>query len=292
MVLNNKLNNISVLSAKQNFKEELASYYPYNEVQSMMCLVFNHLFKLSKTDLIVKEDNILSDNQVSALYKVIKQLKTYKPLAYIFGEWEFYGLKIKVNENTLIPRPETEELVNLILEENNNRASLLDIGTGSGCIAIALKKNQPDLNVFAIDVSKEALQLAVYNASNNNTDIIFDAYDILKFRDIKLENKFDIIVSNPPYIPIKDKNIMHENVLNYEPHVALFVHNNNPLLFYKEIMDFAKIYLNKKGVLYFEIHEMYGQQVLELAEKKGFINVKIIKDINDKDRILKAQINQ
>ena len=221
----------------------------------------------------------------------IKELKKFKPLQYILGEADFYHLKFYVNEHVLIPRPETEELVHFIIHDNKmNAPAILDIGTGSGCIPIALKKNIPSAVVSSIDVSEKALNVANRNAKKNDVEILFilrDILDPLAILDQQLL-KYDIIVSNPPYICNAEKNKMDKNVLDYEPHLALFVNDNDPLLFYNVICDFALKMLKTNGKLYFEINQSLASETKDLLESKGFKNVELIKDLSNNYRILRS----
>lgn len=285
-----KMPNNTVSSALAYFKDELKSFFDASEITSMIYIVFEYYFGLSKTDLILNAEKQLSESELLKVIFTVKDLKNKKPLAYILGEWEFFGLRFKVNEHTLIPRPETEELVDLILKENTGNLTVLDIGTGSGCIPITLKKNNINLTVFGCDVSEEALLIASKNAKSNNVAIELLEYDILKNKNNKFKKPLDVIVSNPPYIPTKEKQLMNDNVLNYEPHLALFVEDKSPILFYDAISDFALVNLKAEGKLYFEINENYGVEVKELLEQKGFKNVNIVKDINDKDRIVSCKL--
>lgn len=285
-----KMPNNTVSSALAYFKDELKSFFDASEITSMIYIVFEYYFGLSKTDLILNAEKQLSESELLKVIFTVKDLKNKKPLAYILGEWEFFGLRFKVNEHTLIPRPETEELVDLILKENTGNLTVLDIGTGSGCIPITLKKNNINLTVFGCDVSEEALLIASKNAKSNNVAIELLEYDILKNKNNKFKKPLDVIVSNPPYIPTKEKQLMNDNVLNYEPHLALFVEDKSPILFYDAISDFALVNLKAGGKLYFEINENYGVEVKELLEQKGFKNVNIVKDINDKDRIVSCKL--
>ena len=285
-----KMPNNTVSSASAYFKDELKSFFDASEITSMLYIVFEHYFGLSKTDLILNADKQLSESELLKVIYTVKDLKNKKPLAYILGEWEFLGLKFRVNEYTLIPRPETEELVNLILKENTGDLTVLDIGTGTGCIPISLKQHNKSLTVFGCDVSEEALLIASKNIESNNVAVELMKYDILKNKNNKFKEQLDVIVSNPPYIPTEEKQLMNDNVLNYEPHLALFVEDKSPLLFYDAISDFALINLKEDGKLYFEINENYGVEVKELMEQKGFKNVNIVKDINDKDRIVSCKL--
>lgn len=269
------------------FKTELIDYFPEQEINSMLYIVLDKTFEIRKKDVLLGSNRLFSESELLKIIYIVKDLKKHKPLAYILGEWEFYGLPFKVNEHTLIPRPETEELVQLILDENNNEnASILDIGTGSGCIAIAFKKNRPNASVSAFDVSIQALETAKNNALLNDVAIHFQEIDILTTKQLK--TNYDLIVSNPPYIPLKDMNEMDKNVTDFEPHLALFVEDNNPLIFYKAIAELAKKHLTNHGKLYVEIHEKLGDKVKALFESIGFKEVVIVKDINEKDRIVKC----
>ena len=222
---------------------------------------------------------------VFRIKQVVENLKNHKPLQYILCETDFYGLKLEVNSHTLIPRKETEELINWIL--NDNFSTALDIGTGSGCIAIALARNI-QANILAIDVSIDALEVAKRNAKRNCVDINFLHKDIFKLQALP---KVDVIISNPPYILDKEKEKMRDNVLKYEPHLALFVNDNEPLLFYKKITELAKESLNNGGRIFFEINELYGDEIINLLSDFGFVNITLKKDINDKDRMIKATKN-
>lgn len=216
-------------------------------------------------------------------------MKNENPIQQILGKADFYGLKFYVNEHVLIPRPETEELVDLIIKENKDfNPAILDIGTGSGCIPISLRKNIPNAMVSSIDVSEKALEVAKKNAEWNQVEINFILDDILNPSKEIAPNSFDIIVSNPPYIRISEKEEMSNNVLKYEPHLALFVYNDDPLLFYKKIADVALKGLKPQGKIYFEINENFGAECKQMLENKGFKNVVLVKDLSNKNRILRG----
>ncbi|HYJ62709.1 MAG TPA: peptide chain release factor N(5)-glutamine methyltransferase, partial [Parafilimonas sp.] len=224
----------------------------------------------------------------------LQELINHKPVQYVLNEAWFAGMKFFVDEHVLIPRPETEELVEWIVQNafTNSRFSILDIGTGSGCIAIALKNKIKNADVFALDISETALKIAALNAQKNNTDINFSKADILQ-NQIKINMPlFDVIVSNPPYITKKESAEMHTNVIAYEPHVALFVPDENPLLFYNAISDFALSHLKEKGNLYFEIHENFANDIVNLMQQKGFQSIEIKKDLQQKNRMVKAVLNK
>jgi len=278
--------------AKIHIRTELNDFYPENEISGFIKIIFSDVFNISTIDLLMKENEVFKEEDFQKLKEIIFRLKEFEPIQYIVGFTEFYGLKFKLNKNVLIPRPETEELVDLIIKENKNvpNLNILDIGTGSGSIAISLTKNIKQSKVFAIDVSKEAIEVAKINSLENNVQITFVQQDILnKNIDLGLTN-FDIIVSNPPYVTNSEKELMEKNVLNFEPKLALFVEDNNPLIFYKTITEFASKNLNKGGKLYFEINEMFGKEVKTLIQSYNFKSVEIIKDINGKDRIVTGNI--
>jgi release factor glutamine methyltransferase len=288
------------------FHEELKDIYPKEEIEAFILFTFHELYNYSSNDIRFRKNSPLKAKDIETLDNVIKELKTNKPLQYIIGRTEFYKCKIRVNEHVLIPRPETEELVQLILddvisnEQKDVPTNILDIGTGSGCIAIALKKNIPEANVSAIDISEEALLLAKSNAILNQTRINFLQADMLNITPSTngedknnsssedRRQKFNIIVSNPPYVCASEKEKMSSNVLDHEPHLALFVDDNDPLLFYKIIADFAFNNLSLHGKLYFEINESLGADVKKLLEEKGFKNTEVKKDMSGKDRIVTA----
>ena len=273
-----------------HLKSELIGFYPPEEIQSFIWLAFEHYLGYTKTDIILNKKNTLSESQIHLFQRLAKRLKKQEPIQYILGKTEFYGLSFLVTENVLIPRQETEELVNLIITNEIDRKStnLLDIGTGSGCIAISIKNNLSNFNVSALDVSSKALAVAKSNADKNDVKITF-------IEDNILENKYvpttmlDIIVSNPPYVLQAEKKLMHDNILNHEPHTALFVCDADPLQFYKVITKFANQYLNSNGSLYFEINENFGREIKDLLESHNFENITIKKDINGKDRFAIAR---
>ena len=265
-----------------SFRKELASIFQDREVVSWAYLSIEHLLGYSRSDCIIHVNRSIDAKISDKLNQIIFDLKTKKPLQYILGETEFYGFKLKVNKNTLIPRPETEEIVDWALKESFESA--LDIGTGSGCIAIALAKYS-NANISAIDISEDALKTAEENASLNNVKVAFSQKDIFK---IKTLDKVDLIISNPPYVLNSDKEKMDENVLAYEPHLALFVSNENPFVFYKKIADLATKSLSNKGKLFFEINEQFANELITILIQRGFVDIELKKDINDRDRMIKA----
>jgi release factor glutamine methyltransferase len=252
------------------------------EIISLAYISIDFLLGYNRSDCIIHSDKDITSEVSDRIIEIIADLKTNKPIQHIIGETEFYELKFKVNEHTLIPRPETEELVKWILQ--HEFTSALDIGTGSGCIAIALRKNK-SAEISAIDVSESALLVAKENAKINEVEINFLLQDILKTTTLP---KVDLIVSNPPYVLDIEKETMLDNVLNNEPHLALFVPNNNPLLFYKKIAELAFTSLSKNGLLFFEINERFGKETVVMLNAIGFVDIELKKDINDKDRMIKA----
>lgn len=274
------------------FQNELISIYPTNEIESITRLILEDILNISYAEIVLMHDVTINDTQKQRLIDIAEQLKQHKPIQYILGKAYFYDLKLKVTPDVLIPRSETEELVDLIIKEavkyNNPNLSILDIGTGSGCIAIALKKNLPLSNISAIDISEKALEIAKQNAKQNLTNITFLNKDITNYESVEELSCFDIIVSNPPYVREKEKSLMQKNVLNYEPALALFVKDENPLIFYKSIFEFASNHLSSEGKIYLEINESLGKEMERLSKDFGYNNVQLIKDLNGKDRILKC----
>jgi len=264
------------------FKEELNGITDAREITAWAYLVIQYLLGLNRSDTIVYSNKVISIKNSECIKRIISELKENKPIQYILGEAEFYGLKFKVNKHTLIPRPETEELVDWILKEDFN--SILDIGTGSGCIAISLAKSS-SAQITAIDNCKKALEVAKENAKLNKVNIKFCMQDILQSTFLL---NMDVIVSNPPYILESEKQNMKANVLQYEPHLALFTADKDPLLFYKKIGSLAAKSLNCGGKLFFEINEQYGAEISKMLSKIGFVDIALKKDINDKDRMIKA----
>ena len=272
----NKLVNIipKFLSEINNFSRR--------EVESFAYLSIEKILGYSKSDCIIHSNQELSNNNIISLENIINDVKQNIPIQYILGEAHFYDLKFKVNSSTLIPRGETEELVQYILL--HDFISVLEIGTGSGCIAVSIAKNS-NAKITAIDNSIGALEIAKSNAVLNSVEINFQLRDVFNFSDIK---KYDLIVSNPPYVLESEKKLMDKNVLDYEPHNALFVSDNDPLAYYKEIAKIATNNLNKNGLLFFEINEKYSNQIIELLSNLNFVDIELKKDINGRDRIIKS----
>mgnify|MGYP001754311862 FL=1 len=271
-------------------KKYLKAYYPESEISGFIRIIIEHVTKRSYPQAVIS-DTKLTEEQTDLLHSILYRLKISEPIQYIIGETEFFGLPFHVTKDVLIPRPETEELVELILNENKKSGlKVLDIGTGSGAIAIALAKHLKKGYIEAWDISEEALKIATLNAESNAVDIIFRNVNVLK--NYPTDTKFDIVVSNPPYILEKEKSGMDQNVLDYEPHTALFVPDNNGLLFYDRIADIALDLLEPNGKLYFEINQTKGQNTVELVKSKGFINVSLFQDLNKNDRMVRAEIDR
>lgn len=283
----------SVKDTIAHIKHHLKDLYPQQEVQSFVQLIFEHVLNYSKIDLHLKSDTILSDEDASIIDTIVNQLKKHIPIQHIIGKTEFYDLEFDVTSDVLIPRQETEELVHWVINENKNKAvNILDIGTGSGCIPIVLAKNITTAKVDTLDVSKQAIKVAKQNAKKNNLDVSFYEVDILKWEQsvFPADKKYDIIVSNPPYVREQEKEMMHSNVLDHEPHLALFVTDEDPLIFYDAIARFAKEHLKPNGKLYFEINEYLAKEMQEMLSKYQFTNIIIKKDINEKDRMMSATL--
>jgi len=266
------------------------SLYEDQEKSNIAYLILEDLFKITKTDLLMNKE--IKNYNPTRIKDIINRVNNAEPIQYILGHTEFYGRKFTVNKHVLIPRPETEELVDLIIKENRKQKNpaILDIGTGSGCIAVSLKKEIPHARVFALDTSKEALEVAKLNAKDLNAELNFIEADILNLAGKELNDlKFNIIVSNPPYVTDSEKEFMHQNVLDYEPEMALFVRDQDPLLFYRTIIEFSQEHLLAEGLCYFEINERYGNETKELFKKNNFTDIRMLQDLRGKDRIAAAR---
>ncbi len=342
-----------------HIKLELKKYYDINEINSLVNIIFYKLLSLTKIEIHSNKNIIISNEIDKKIDLIINDLKKERPIQYILGETEFFDIELELDKNVLIPRPETEELVDWIISDHskihpltqservNNHLNqsevvnnynklyssknieiseiknfsptinILDIGTGSGCIAISLAKNLPNANVYAIDISENALKIAKKNALKNKVKITFAKYDILsnihpltssegvnnlqtlneevnnlQTLSEEVNNKqifFDIIVSNPPYVRELERKNMGKNVLDYEPKKAIFVENSNPLIFYDKICSFANKYLKPEGKIYFEINEYLSKEMIELIKNHNFSNIELKKDINNKDRMIKIR---
>ena len=292
---------MNIKSLKTYFFTELQTIQEDSEIESFFFILTEFLHNLKRIDVSLNSGFEVSESDLKKWETIISELKTEKPIQYITGEAWFYGLRFEVNENTLIPRPETEELVewivesqkskaqNLIIQKSNN-LTILDIGTGSGCIPIALKKEIPSAFVSAIDISEKALEMARKNALVNQVEVNFIHQDILTSQHLNLSTSqpllFDVIVSNPPYVRNLEKQEINRNVLDYEPHLALFVADSDALLFYRKIALLALKSLAPNGKLFFEINQYLGKETVELVEQLGFKNIELRKDFMGNDRMI------
>ena len=275
------------------FIQELTPLYDAGEAESFFYLILEAKHQLQRVDLALQPGLAFSESELKIWSSILEQLKKEIPIQYILGVTHFYGLEFEVNSAVLIPRPETEELVDWIVQKSkikNQKSTIkiLDIGTGSGCIAIALAKNLPNAQVFALDVSEQALATAKTNAEKNQVQLSFIHQSILETED--LGQQFDVIVSNPPYVRELEKQEIKKNVLENEPHLALFVEDNDALIFYRKIAQLAQKNLNSEGQLYFEINQYLGQEMLDLLRKMGFKNCELRKDIYGNDRMIQCTI--
>ncbi len=293
---------MKIKNLKSNFFSELQAIQEDSEIESFFFILTEYLHNLKRIDISLNPDFEVSETDLKKWNVIISELKTEKPIQYITGEAWFYGYRFEVNEYTLIPRPETEELVEWIIEsqkskvksqksktenltiQQSNNPSILDIGTGSGCIPISLKKEIPNALVAAIDVSEKALEMARKNAVDNEVEVNFILQNILESES--LIEKYDIIVSNPPYVRNLEKQEIKKNVLAYEPHLALFVEDTDALLFYRKIAQLALSGLAPNGKLFFEINQYLGKETIELLENLGFKNIELRKDFVGNDRMI------
>jgi len=298
-----------IKALKAHFFNSLKNIQDEREIESFFFILTEYLHNLKRVDVALNPDFELSDAAIEKWNAILKELQQEKPIQYITGEAWFYGLRFEVNENTLIPRPETEELVEWILNSpiihHLSPITILDIGTGSGCIPISLKANLSQANVSAIDVSQEALEVAKRNAAINKVDINFIQANILEVEDLyelpspithhpspitHHPSPYNIIVSNPPYVRVLEKQEIKKNVLDYEPHLALFVEDNDALLFYRKIAQLALKNLAPNGLLFFEINQYLGKETVVLLENLGFKNIELKKDIYGNDRMIKCSV--
>jgi release factor glutamine methyltransferase len=274
-----------------SIRKELAGIYSGEETESLIFLIFEELRGYSRTQFLLAKDEFLSPEELKEIGEIVARLKNHEPIQYILGKTEFFGLPFYTVPGVLIPRSETEELVQWIIHENQlQEPSILDIGTGTGCIAVALQENIRQAKVMACDISPVCLETSRRNAELNGCEISFFAFDILKETPEIAFPKLDIIVSNPPYLMETEKKKMEKNVLEYEPALALFVPDENPLLFYERIANFALNHLNVGGLLYFEINEAFGKECLQMLQEKGFSDIQIKNDIHGKDRMIRSEL--
>lgn len=273
---------------KRIFQSQLEKIYDREEAGNIINILIEHHLGITRTSMALKPDFRLSESELLKFHFDIKRLLNYEPIQYVTGETVFYGLKLEVNPHVLIPRPETEELVDLIIHNNIENKAILDIGTGSGCIAIALQKNLKKCPVTGLDVSVDALQTARRNALVNKAEVEFIMADIRKTDPLTDPRIFDIIVSNPPYVTDQDKKLMNKNVLEWEPQKALFAPDSDPLLFYRKILDFSDKRLAENGQIFLEINENYGQELMKLIRAHLFSQITLLQDFHGKDRFIHA----
>lgn len=285
---------MTTASIYNDFKNQLKTIYDDREAENISDWIFENVTGLKRWERRGNQNKELNETDSEKLKRYLDELLKHKPVQYILNEAWFYKMKFFVNENVLIPRPETEELVEWIVDDekdnagnNSKQTNIIDIGTGSGCIPISLKKELPQANITAIDISEKALLIAKKNAVELNAALEFFQLDFLKEDEWKPLWQYNIIVSNPPYIPINEIEILAKNVTDFEPEIALFVENNDPFIFYKKISKFAKSHLKETGKIYMEVHEEYAKDVKNLFENAGFIS-EIKKDIYGKERMVKA----
>ncbi len=285
---------MTTASIYNDFKNQLKSIYDDREAENITEWVFENITGLKRWERSENQNEELNETDSGKFKRYLEELLKHKPIQYILNEAWFYKTKFYVNENVLIPRPETEELVEWIInDEKNNtgdskQTNIIDIGTGSGCIAISLKRELPRTNITAIDVSGKALFVSKKNATDLNAVVVFSQIDFLNENEWKALPKYDIILSNPPYIPMNEKEILSKNVTDFEPGIALFVEDSDPFIFYKKIAKFAILHLNDSGKIYVEVHEEYAKEVSKIFENEGFISI-IKKDIYGKERMVGAK---
>ncbi|MEI7422328.1 MAG: peptide chain release factor N(5)-glutamine methyltransferase [Prolixibacteraceae bacterium] len=279
-----------MLKTKKLLREKLSSIYAPSEMESLISLILEHVTGYNRLQLHLNQADQLPEPKIMQIMEIVNRLLNHEPIQYIIGETEFYGLKFTVSPGALIPRAETEELVDWIIREEGSKAkSLLDIGTGSGCIPIAIDKNTRMELIEGWDISEDALKLAKHNAVRNNSKVKFSLQNIFQPTGIAASARWDVIVSNPPYVLMEESALMEKNVVDYEPHVALFVPDHDPLIFYRAIAQFANDHLQLHGFLYFEINESQGSQIVELLLAHGFVDIQRRKDLQGKERMIRAR---
>ena len=269
------------------FNKKLHLKYPPEEITTFIQFCFMHLLNWNAIDIHSKQKNEIPDDLAADFKRIIERLEKNEPIQYILGEADFYDLKFKVNASVLIPRQETEILVHEIITKYKPHGNLIDIGTGSGCIAVTIAKNLTELKVSAVDISIDALDVAQKNAMLNAVEIEFIKDDILIGCPL-VQQQFDVIVSNPPYVTNQQKTKMHANVLDFEPGLALFVSDDEPLLYYKALLNFAQTRLKNSGLIFLEINEIYGEETVQLLHDDNYTKIEIVKDLNGKDRFIKG----
>jgi release factor glutamine methyltransferase len=270
-------------------RNELRETYSENEINEFIKLIFWEIRDYSFTDICLKQEEILTDEEQGKVKTMVSKLKNSEPVQYVLGRMEFYGMILHVNSDVLIPRPETEDMVQWIISEQRTLPGvIMDIGTGSGCIALALKKAFLSSTVLGSDISEKSIKIAQENSKRNSLDVHFFTSDILNWRGTGNWMKTDIIVSNPPYVTEVEKIHLRKNVIDFEPFLALFVPDRDPLLYYRCIAEFSIVWLNKGGQLYFEINELYGYDVVRMLAGMGFSEIELRKDFRGKDRMIRA----
>lgn len=277
-----------MLELKPIFRRQLEQIYDQKEAQNLVNLLIEHFLGMTKIEQALKPDFRLSESELLDLHFAMKRLLKSEPIQYLLGETVFCGLKFEVNSSVLIPRPETEELVDLIIRSKVENKKIIDIGTGSGCIAITLQKKLNNCNITGIDISEKALDTAKRNATIHKSNVNFIKTDIREPNQQNQLDFYDVIVSNPPYVTHQEKKLMDKNVLDWEPFKALFTPEEDPLFFYIKILEFSKKHLMKEGSIFFEINENYGQALIKLVERYSFEEIKLHQDFRGKDRILQA----
>ena len=276
-------------STIQYIKQELNEFYPDSEVSGFIRLILENVCNIDYSGRFLHNNIKICDGDKEKIFKIVRRLKNFEPIQYILGETGFYNLTLNVKQGVFIPRPETEELAAWIIESNNLAdPEILDIGTGSGCIALTLKKNIEKSRVSAVEIMEDTILVARENAEKNKLDINFILADILDSDNCKW-GRYDIIVSNPPYVMDMEKSVMQPNVLNYEPEVALFVPDDDPLKYYIAITGFAQKFLREEGWIYFEINGKLGDETVNLLREKGFRNLELKRDLSGKDRMVRGQ---
>ena len=270
----------------KTISEGLAGHYTLGEIKALTRILATELLGIAEMSFFLKDEITLTAEQTALLDNAIARLQKQEPIQYILGYCDFCGLRFKVNSSTLIPRPETGELVEWVANEATGNERILDIGTGSGCIAISLAHRLPRASVEAWDISAEALKTAEENSRNNGAEVTFNLVDILNYTPVNVSH--DIIVSNPPYIKDLEKQNIAANVIEWEPHTALFVPDNNPLLFYRAIAEKGKTILSPGGRLYFEINRSHGKETMEMLASLGYTDIELRKDFADNDRMIRA----
>jgi len=284
---------MSILHIAAKIRRQLTGLYLDTEIESFVRILFQHFLGMTSAQIHLSHDNEPSDKIVKQIMKSVDELKKYRPIQYILGETEFFGLRFELTSDVLIPRPETEELVDWIAREYDRNAvlSMVDVGTGSGCIAVSLAAYFPNADVWAVDVSEAALDVAKRNALKNKVKINFLADDVLKDGTMGFESaSLDVLASNPPYVAPSEKALMLPNVLKYEPHCALFTPENDPLIFYRRIAALGTKCLKDRGKVFFEINEAFSAEVAEILQKNNYSDIILRKDVNGKWRMVSAEL--